>query len=153
MNANRICVILGTALLLATATQASAGGDVSAFYTMTSGPAGDGFTWPASPGQGGNGLLDNDTFITPDIDVNFGNFSGNSSFFDSQYQVAAIGNLINGDAWWGNGNNVIELGFINTLNEAVDTVSLDFAWSQSGSDVSDFFSFSNTLAICSSRRW
>jgi hypothetical protein len=66
-------------------------------YTFTSGPSGDGFTWPASP----TGLLGGDYYETPD-GVEFDNFCSNNLFFDSQYLVAGNASGISTDAMWCN---------------------------------------------------
>ena len=62
----------------------------------------DGFPWPESPGvPGGTGLLDQDGFETPD-GITYYNYSGNSTFFDANYQAAGNSSVIDGEAWWGN---------------------------------------------------
>lgn len=117
----RQCMIAGFLVSLVWAPIAA--GQVS--YTFTSGPAGDGFNWPASP----TGLLDGHTFFTPE-DVEFYNNTGNNVFFDSQYQVAGNAPNISGDALWGNplGSYVnVYLGF-----DPPQTVGFDLAWSVGG---------------------
>ncbi len=103
----------------------------SIFYEFTSGPTGDGFSWPASP----TGLLDADSFFTPDgVDVY--NETGNSVFFDQQYQVVGNGTRINGDALWGNptdlGAGYIGFDFTGLTGTGVQQIDFDFAWSEAG---------------------
>ncbi len=113
-------------------------------YTFTSGPSGDGFDWPASP----PGLIDGEYVSTPD-GVEIYNDTGNSLFFDQQYQVVGNGSRISGDALWGNpldiGSGfvpVIALDFSGLESEGLQDLGFNFAWSQSGvSAVSDFVSF------------
>jgi hypothetical protein len=97
-------------------------------YTFTSGPGGDGFSWPASP----TGLLDGSSFATPD-NVHFHNEIGNNLFFDALYQVAGNAPNISSDAMWGNPTS---LGF-GTVNfdlffSGTQDISFDFAWSVGG---------------------
>ncbi len=97
-------------------------------YTFTSGPGGDGFSWPASP----TGLLDSEIFTTPD-DVDFYNGIGNNLFFDAQFQVAGNAPGITNDAMWGNptsfGNGTID---IELFFSGTQDISFNFAWSVGG---------------------
>jgi len=119
-------------------------------YTHTSGADGDGFVWDFDfPPTGLNDLPDGDTFITQDHSVNYGNFSGNPTFFDSNYLAAGNSSRIDGDAWWGNptfGGNEIELGFFNTIDGGVNSVSFDLAWAILGNDARDFL----FMTVCDS---
>ena len=121
--------VLKCALAMVMAFGMSAAAEAQ-LYTFTSGPSGDGFIWPASP----TGLLDSDSFYTPD-DIYVDNYSGNNTFFDSQYQVAANGTHIDGDAMWGNpttsGYGTVAFDF-NNMSVLPTDVSFDFAWSESG---------------------
>jgi MYXO-CTERM domain-containing protein len=128
-----------TALILFfTASFAATANAQSAFYTFTSGTFGDGFNWPASP----TGILDGDTFITPDESINIENFTGNNTFFDSQYQAAGNSSAISGDAWWGNPDTntfpQVGVSFINSFNGTADTISFDFSWAIAGQDADTF---------------
>ena len=94
------------------------------FYTFTSGPSGDGFSWPASP----TGLIDGDFFFTPD-GVDFSNFTADSVFFDSNYLVASNSSEISGDALWGNPNGgTLDVFF----SSGVQDVQFNFANSVGG---------------------
>ncbi|MEM8781435.1 MAG: PEP-CTERM sorting domain-containing protein [Planctomycetota bacterium] len=115
----------------------------SAFYTFTSGPSGDGFIWDEDdPPFGLNDLSDGETFFAPTDDgfdiVNVENFTGNVTFFDSQYQAAGNSPDIDGDAWWGNPTDTefSEAGitFIN-IDDPIETVSFDFAYAAAGFSV------------------
>jgi hypothetical protein len=99
-------------------------------YTFTSGPSGDGFTWPASP----TGLLGGDYYETPD-GVEFDNFCSNNLFFDSQYLVAGNASGISTDAMW---CNPIDDGFptidVYLYNYGLaQSVEFFLAWSAVGS--------------------
>ncbi len=126
--------------LFAVSFAATAHGQVS--YTFTSGPGGDGFSWPASP----TGLISFDSFFTPD-GIDIFNDTSNNLFFDNQYQVLGNGNRISGDAMWGNPldqgfGNLVSIDFSNTFDGGIQTLDFDFAWSEAGVPaVSDFFSF------------
>ena len=119
-------LLLATFLLSCTASHANA-----QYYTFTSGPTGDGFNWPASP----TGLEYGYDFYTPD-DIYLYNDIGNPVFFDSNYQTLGNGNLIDGDALWGNPLNNGAVGYISfdfySVWETVTDVSFDFAWSEAG---------------------
>lgn len=113
---------------------------VGQVYTFTSGPAGDGFDWPASP----TGLVSFESFFTPD-GVDIFNDTSNTVFFDSQYQVVGNGSRISGDALWG---NPTDMGFGAAISfdlsgfESLQELDFDFAWSEAGVPaVSDFVSF------------
>ena len=111
-------------------------------YTHTSAPGGDGFVWDFDdPPLGLNDLPDGETFETPDESVAYSNFSGNPSFFDSQYLAAGNSAVIDGDAWWGNPSNdccgELNLEFFNINFGAVESVSFGFAWAISGEDAFD----------------
>ena len=127
-----VCAVVGLACIAL-----PAGAQI---YSFTSGPSGDGFNWPASP----TGLLESDDFSTPD-DIIFINFTGNSVFFDSQYQVAGNGSRINGDALWGNpvdthGDPTMTLDFYDV--GGVQDVAFDFAWSAAGiGEIGDIVTF------------
>ena len=113
-----------------------AGSAWAQFYTHTSGPSGDGFTWDEEPG-GLLNLPDNGQFNTP-TGVSYYNFSGNNTFFDANYQAAGNAPNISGDAWWG---NPLNSGFgdigIHQFGGGFSTVSFDFAWAIAGEDASD----------------
>lgn len=113
----------------------------SAFYTFTSGPGGDGFVWDYDePPSGLNDLPDGELFTTPD-DVELYNYTGNVTFFDDNYLAAGNSSVINGDAWWGNplfGGGEVDLGFYNTENGGIQSLSFDFAWAQAGVEVPDY---------------
>ncbi|MEZ6085784.1 MAG: hypothetical protein R3E58_17990 [Phycisphaerae bacterium] len=97
-------------------------------YTFTSGPGGDGFTWPPSP----TGMLDSSSFATPD-DVHIYNDIGNNLFFDDQYQVAGNAPGISNAAMWGNPTS-IGLGTVDfdLFFSATQDLSFNFAWSVGG---------------------
>ena len=118
-----------------------------AFYTFTSGPGGDGFTWDNDvPPSGLFDLDSGDTFFAPTLDssgdINIENFSENVSFFDSSYQAAGNSAVIDGDAWWGNplDNSFAQVGasFFNTSNGSASSVAFDFAWAIAGEDAPDY---------------
>ncbi|TWT73621.1 hypothetical protein Pla123a_39590 [Posidoniimonas polymericola] len=93
------------------------------FYTFTSGPAGDGFLWPASP----TGLLpEGYAYLTPD-GVDIYNYSGNNLFFDDNYQVAGNAFGIDADAMWGNPYS----GSVDIYLSGLDTQSVEFNFAQS----------------------
>jgi len=108
------------------------------YYEFSSGP--DGFSWPTSP----TGLTDGNSFFTPDgIDIY--NDTGNTVFFDQQYQTLGNGSLINGDALWGNpldlGSGFVVFDLYNFTPGDITEVSFDFAWSEAGvTDAPEFLS-------------
>ncbi len=116
-----------------------------AFYTFTSGPTGDGFVWDFDqPPFGLNDLPDGETFFAPtdngDV-INIENFSGNVTFFDTQYQAAGNSTHIDAEAWWGNpltGGNEVSISFSNTTNGFADTIQFDFAWALAGQNADPF---------------
>ncbi|RMH13732.1 MAG: hypothetical protein D6698_13625 [Gammaproteobacteria bacterium] len=112
-----------------------------AFYTFTSGPSGDGFNWPASP----TGLLNFDsTFPFDDFGGNnrIDNFTGNTVFFDAQYQAAGNSSLITNEAMWGNPTDIsfssIDLDFGDDFFTMVNTVAFDISLAMAGEDAPDF---------------
>ena len=126
------------ALLIAALSCVADASAQQVFYTHTSGPSGDGFTWDFTPG-GLNDLPDSETFFTPD-GVDYFNSTGNSTFFDDSYLAAGNSSVIDGDAWWGNpSDNVFPqagFGLFSTLNGGVSTFAFDFAWATSSFDAS-----------------
>ena len=130
----------GVALLGFCLTVGSTAVAQTAFYTFTSGPSGDGFEWDFDdPPFGVRDLPDGETFFAPmdnGFDIsNIENFTGNVSFFDSQYQAAGNSPVISGDAWWGNPTSTslaqAGISFIN-LDNPIESVSFDFAWALAG---------------------
>jgi hypothetical protein len=89
--------------------------------------------WPASP----TGLIDGEGFFSPD-GLDLYNASGNSLFFDAQYQVVGNGSHITGEALWGNpldlNSGYVGLDFCSLGAgdcTGVSDLSFDFAWSES----------------------
>jgi hypothetical protein len=102
----------------------------SAFYTFSSGPGGDGFVWDFDdPPDGLNDLPTGEAFFAPPQDGNglnyLENYTGNATFFDTNYQAAGNSAVINGDAWWGNPSDddipTVGAYFFDTPNGSIAT--------------------------------
>lgn len=146
LRANRFALQRTLIAALVTCVSCLLGGwafSQSFVYTHTSGLPGDGFTWDNPLPAGPNNLGDGDAFTTPDS-VDYYNYSGNISFFDSNYQVASNSGRINGDAWWMNplegGDGQLGFAFFDALEGSVDTFGFDFAWATNGQDAPSFLS-------------
>ncbi|QDU55127.1 hypothetical protein [Aeoliella mucimassa] len=113
----------------------------SVYYTHTSGPTGDGFLWDQSPTGGLNDLDDGEVFYTPDINMAYANYSGNTTYFDNNYQAAGNSSVIDGDAWWGNptvDGYSLEFEFDPFVSGPATTFSFDFAWANAGRDAQSY---------------
>ena len=131
-----IRLALLTLLLVVTCSPSLA---ISVVYTHTSGFDGDGFLWDQYPEGGLNDLDDGYSFYTPD-NVAYYNGTGNTTYFDSNYQAAGNSSVIDGDAWWGNPNSSgysVEFEF-DSSSEPVTLFSFDFAWAFTGQDAPDY---------------
>jgi hypothetical protein len=104
-------------------------------YSHTSGPPpGDGFVWGGGVPE--YELLHSETFETPDVGVEYRNFTGWPTYFSAHYFDALENDLeqsghIHREAWWGVAGSQdpeLNLRFTETPAGGIETLSFDLAW-------------------------